>query len=414
VIIVNSSLESSLARLALADASESPPEATLPVSPRAQRPKSGKRLALLLPSLSDIKMPTGEESANDLREQLAYYEQRRDQVCEQIKELKRKPELSTTEQKRLDDLHTYEMTLDEAIAKTQNPLTKSGRKERKSYRNFSLKDLAASRERYIKGGLDARDKEVDALVSRLQRLSDERMIQLESRLGEIKNIIKGQPAEKGGPETSTKIFKSLTELWRLAPTTSVVIDGEVVQTVHPDAHDTATASSTVDTRLRFLRIIDFFRKKANDDYKFPNMREWNYDNLASWADGEKDTLERASTLTEKMRRYIRSGTQALFTGSLTHKDVIELAPNLPGTPNKLFAAVPRSSQEIARCFFDDGSSEINIKLPFELKNRDHTPYAKFVAVYHIGFDDDMEPVSLSSQVLEVKTFHKEERSIQTS
>lgn len=384
-----SSIQDSLSSLSL--------ESSPVLSPRKPRPRSGKNLLLLSlgkkPEFSDVKAPTGEESGQELKDQLAHYEQRRQEALSEIARLEGKPALTNAETENLSQLKLYEKTLSEAIDKTGGFLRKSSRAKRKSFKNISLRDLQENRARYLQQGHEQRNSEVQAIVKRLQEVNEARAGELEARLKEISRIILGKPSETGAV---TKISTSITELWRTAPTTIIIESGQRLQEVHPEAHNREKPVDERDAALRFQLLFSIFLRYTKERTTLPDTTGWNYNSVVGWTEREGETLEKV--FNEKMRRFLRSSSQALFTGSLSHKDVLEHAPNLPGTDNKLYATVTAGGQEIERCFFNDGSSEINIMLPYELKNRTGGLFAKIIASYCIGFDDEMQPVSLKSRV----------------
>lgn len=62
------------------------------------------------------------------------------------------------------------------------------------------------------------------------------------------------------------------------------------------------------------------------------VTSWSLERFRNWA----EEIDTRGCVTEKMQRYLRSSSQAMYTGSLSHQEIFTFAPNVPDGKNKLW------------------------------------------------------------------------------
>ena len=268
-------------------------------------------------------------------------------------------------------------------------------------RETEEKILAQSKEVMMKHAAEidqnANDRELNALVAKLNDKGPQRLTQLAKRLGELKNMVLGLPQEddKDG-KTVVSIPVSILEMMRLAGSTAIARNGEHVQDIRTDAHIREAPVDAKDIAARFRRQFEVFKEVSRNEIPLPDTSNWTLQECERWA---KD-IEKTAQFNKKMLRLIRSSSQSLLTGSLTKKDVLIHAPitsYLNVASNKLSITVPPCGQMIFRHFFKDRTSEIKLIVPYEFKTEEKKLYATVLAEYTILFDRKIVPISLTSK-----------------
>lgn len=397
----NLNLDEQLAALALS----SPSSSETPLSPRTPRRRSAKNLGFIFnqrkPDVSDVKLPTGKESGEDLKRDLEYAQKRRADVQGELEKLQKTENRTPSDNEAIAANMAALRQIDEVIEKIGDNRRESARMKRQSYKGFSKEQALAAcaeyKQKYQERGQKQKLAEVSVIFNRLNDTSSAaRDLELEARLNDIRSIILGLPSTSGHVTT---ISKSIEELWRTASNTAIKSAGKKVQLIHENAHNREAPEDKPDVRFRFQTLFKLFQVMSKDTTECPDTSKWEYEDCCRWA----EKMEKENPFNELMRRYLRSASQAMYTGSLSHEEVLKFAPNLPKVSNSLFATVTACGQEIYRHFHDDRTSKIKIILPYEMKSRAKLElFAKIVAQYTISFDDEMQATSMRCRVLSLE------------
>lgn len=236
-------------------------------------------------------------------------------------------------------------------------------------------------------------REINSHYLRLSSISEERKKELAERLGEIQDLVMGKPSKDSGRIVSLSI--AISEMWRTAASTDIEDCGEKVQAIKEDSHIRLAKVNDEDIAKRFLKLYDIYRKYSDPKQTTPDTKGWNYEVCLDWAKKNEPALTN-----EKMQRFLRSSSQALYSGTLSHYEMIKHALPDPESNKLLQATVPACGQMIYRIFNKDQTSEIKLVLPYELKKRTNLEVvATLVVDYHIIFDKEMNAISLVSKVM---------------
>lgn len=398
---VNLKLDEQFAAMAVS----SPSSPETPLSPRTPRRRSTKNLGIVFnqrkPDLSDVKQPTGKESGEKLKSDLEYNLKRRADVQVEFEKLQKIEHRTADDNEALAANESALRTLDEWIEKIRANLRESAQIRRRSYKGVSKEQSIAAwaenKKKYQERGEKQKLVEVSVIFNRLNdETSSERNQELEKRLSDIRSIILGMPSANG---YVTPISKSIEELWRTSGNTAIKSSGKKLQFIREDAHNREAPVDKPDVRLRFQTLFKMFQVMSKDTTECPDTSKWEYEDCSRWA----EQMEKEKAFNEVMRRYLRSASQAMYTGSLSNEEVLKYAPNLPKTGKILFATVTACGQEIYRHFKDDHTSKIKIILPYEMKVlTTRALFAKIVTEYTICFDDEMQASSMRCRVLSLE------------
>ncbi len=288
--------------------------------------------------------------------------------------------------------------------------------------------------------------EVEGIIKRLNDTSEERKLMLRELKMCISRLVLGEPSADG---YVTKVVDSIGEMLRTGGSTCIFEGNRVVQLIRKDADQLLAKVDHGDLADRFRTIWILFQKYSGDRTSLPDTKEWTYEECKAWAEdiatfddalqlfrldartlldkkviagrivelvslSRQKPLPDASTwsveeclawaekraiFNEKMKRFIRSCSASMYTGSLLKKDVLNHAkdPAYMETLNKLFAALPAGEQQIYRYFNDDGTYSIKLILPLAMKTSDKKETARFTIDYTIGFDKELQVTSLTSK-----------------
>lgn len=239
-------------------------------------------------------------------------------------------------------------------------------------------------------------KEVVSIYSQLNEESHYRSLQLGLRKEEVRQLL--------CTHTPVALSTAIVEIWRVALSTSVTIDGKELQKISPTASDRFAAIDPADVAGRFTALLELFKQYCGETFAVPNTTAWTMEYCDEWA---KKFV--ATPLSEKMKRCLRTCSQSLYTATLPEKEVIQHAPNLPTSSYKLYATVTACGQKIHRFFFTEGHSRIVLVLPYEMKAfQSMKSFATIVTSYTIDFDSSMNITNLTCRAARPKYRHSED------
>ena len=197
----------------------------------------------------------------------------------------------------------------------------------------------------------ARKRQLKDVISKLNDNSKERQVELSERLEEIRLLVWGKPQKPSKSSNSAvSVATAIVEIMRLAGTTAIIDCGNLQQNIREDANNKFAPVDVADMEKRFRRLFTLYKKYAGDDTSLPETTPLTPEDCQRWA----EEMEAKDAFNVKMRRFIRSSSQSIFTGSLTKKDVLmgALNPNFSNicNSNKLHITIPAGYQMIYRHF----------------------------------------------------------------